>query len=421
MGKVREKIYLSGFGLVGAVVVSGWSFVVYQRENLLDCAVLPFFSFEHRQKPSAMFELAHTDMHACIQPAKEATRRSMHVLVKHVPLDFSSLGLRVMARTRRLREQLDALAAAVGKAQAQAAKADERAAKADERAARMETEVALLKTSIVNPRLQAFTSDPGDASKRFRPNQKQAIHDIYGNRCAFCGRQEQGRIRLTVAHVANKVKDKDHQKLFDRCASGRGKFRESFRLLSGRNAILLCQGAANACHEQFDAFNLALVPPALQQSCWLVMCFRASAWHNERKHDPVPWRLDEPSDAVDTDMFARRPSFQFEPTTLYRRVLAARLQRTLNKHGNGTDFKWIEFCNTVAELNECQSESGAADDRASLEASPLTAPFETSFTPKRGVKRRRSLSRRRAMLIEMRRRNKSFPTDAWCPCLSLIR
>ena len=228
MGKVREKIYLSGFGLVGAVVVSGWSFVVYQRENLLDCAVLPFFSFEHRQKPSAMFELAHTDMHACIQPAKEATRRSMHVLVKHVPLNFSSLGLRVMARTRRLREQLDALAAAVGKAQTQAAKADERAAKADERAAkaderaakageraaRMETEVALLKTSIGNPRLQAFTSDPGDAS-RFRPNQKQAIHDIYGNRCAFCGRQEQGRIRLTVAHVANKVKDKDHQKLFE--------------------------------------------------------------------------------------------------------------------------------------------------------------------------------------------------------------
>ena len=78
----------------------------------------------------------------------------MHVLVKHVPPDFSSLGLRVMARTRRLREQIDALAAAVGKAQAQAAaderaaKADERAAKADERAARMETEVALLKTSI---------------------------------------------------------------------------------------------------------------------------------------------------------------------------------------------------------------------------------------------------------------------------------
>ena len=150
MGKVREKIYLSGFGLVGAVVVSGWSFVVYQRENLLDCAVLPFFSFEHRQKPSAMFELAHTDMHACIQPAKEATRRSMHVLVKHVPLNFSSLGLRVMARTRRLREQLDALAAAVGKAQAQAAKADERAAKADERAARMETEVALLKTLSIH-------------------------------------------------------------------------------------------------------------------------------------------------------------------------------------------------------------------------------------------------------------------------------
>ena len=139
----------------------------------------------------------------------------MHVLVKHVPLNFSSLGLRVMARTWRLREQLDALAAAVGKAQAQAAKADERAAKAGERAARMETEVAWLKTSIVNPRLQAFTSDPGDASKRFRPNQKQAIHDIYGNRCAFCGRQEQGRIRLTVAHVANKIKDKDHQKLFE--------------------------------------------------------------------------------------------------------------------------------------------------------------------------------------------------------------
>ena len=177
MGKAREKIYLSGFGLVGAVVVSGWSFVVYQRENRLDCAVLPFFSFEHRQKPSAMFELAHTDMHACIQPAKEATRRSMHVLVKHVPLDFSSLGLRVMARTRRLREQLDALAAAVGKAQAQAAKADERAAKAGERAAKaderaakaderaakageraagMETEVALLKTSIGNPRLQSI-------------------------------------------------------------------------------------------------------------------------------------------------------------------------------------------------------------------------------------------------------------------------
>ena len=136
------------------------------------------------------------------------------------------------------------------------------------------------------------------------------------------------------------------------------------------------------------------------------MCFRASAWHNERKHDPVPWRLDEPSEAVDTDMFACRPNFQFEPTTLYRRVLAARLQRTLNKHGNGTDFKWIEFCDTVAELSECQSESGAADDRASLEASPLTAPFETSFTPKRGVKRRRSLSRRRAMLIEMRRRRR---------------
>ena len=128
----------------------------------------------------------------------------MHVLVKHVPLDFSSLGLRVMARTRRLREQLDALAAAV-------AKADERAAKADERAARLETEVVLLKTSIVNPRLQAFTSDPGDASRRLKTSQKQTIHDIYGNRCAFCGRQEQGRIRLTVALVANK----DHQKLFD--------------------------------------------------------------------------------------------------------------------------------------------------------------------------------------------------------------
>ena len=233
----------------------------------------------------------------------------------------------------------------------------------------------------------------------------------------FCGRQEQGGIRLTVAHVANK----DHQQLFDWPVSGRGKFRESFTLLSRRNAILLCKGAANACHEQFDAFNLALVPPALQQSCWLVMCFRASTWHNQRKHDPLPWRLDEPRDAVDTDMFACPPSFQFEPTTLYRRVLAARLQRTLNKHGKGTDLKWIEFCNTVAELSECLSESGAADDRASLEASPLTAPFETSFTPKRGVKRRRSLSHRRAMLIEMRRRNKSFPTDAWCPCLGLIR
>ena len=63
MGKAREKIYLGGFGLLGAVVVSGWSFVGYQRENRLDCAVLPFFSFKHRQKPSAVFELAHT--HTC--------------------------------------------------------------------------------------------------------------------------------------------------------------------------------------------------------------------------------------------------------------------------------------------------------------------------------------------------------------------
>ena len=131
----------------------------------------------------------------------------MHVLVKHVPLDFSSLGLRVMARTRRLREQLDALEAAVAEARETAArmetevakageratKADERATKADERAARMETEVALLKTSIVNPRLQAFTSDPGDASKRFRSNQKEAIHNIYGNRCAFAaGKSKEG-------------------------------------------------------------------------------------------------------------------------------------------------------------------------------------------------------------------------------------
>ena len=78
MGKAREKIYLGGFGLLGAVVVSGWSFVGYQRENRLDCAVLPFFSFKHRQKPSAMFELAHTHTHARMHTARKGGYETKH-------------------------------------------------------------------------------------------------------------------------------------------------------------------------------------------------------------------------------------------------------------------------------------------------------------------------------------------------------
>jgi len=205
-------------------------------------------------------------------------------------------------------------------------------------------EKGLLYQSVLqNKKVGAFSSAPGEGKTKrsAAPCTRKKVWDYYGRKCAFCGNCDP-EVQLSCAHVA------DHDKNFNTSRKGKT-FRDPFDLRSERNFILLCTNFAGSCHAQFDAFNLALVPAKLNLSHH-VICFK-QGWHKYEeciKAGPVK--------QMHEDVKCIQASFDFKPTSVYRRVLGERLEHSLVSHRCIDNLTLFRTCSTIAELSVCQSD-----------------------------------------------------------------
>jgi len=278
----------------------------------------------------------------------------------------------------------------------------------------LQGQFAVLSATVKNKRLRAFTSNPGHDAKSFG-SRAPRIKEQYDWKCAFCGRQELGKVKLSIAHVAN------HDVDFSTTVDGRC-FKQAFGQHNQRNGIALCTGGPDSCHSQFDCFNLALVPVALTNQ-WKVLCFAPDDWHATKglkveKSMQQSVGLGAGEDAHVPEVVEYTPSAheRFASSPPFRRVLAERLRKVLLEKQLLTPGLMM-YCSTCADLSETKSNHGQlmsegsqpsyTSTRASL-MGQRTMQDEGSAPVVEGLKRARVVKRRcKQAQHNLKRRNKA--------------
>jgi hypothetical protein len=230
--------------------------------------------------------------------------------------------------------------------------------KLEAEAAQLRREVGIVQGVIGNHKIFAFTSDGGEGGHRFSDGVMQAIRRKYKMRCAFCGTRKGV---LSCAHIAQKDKG------FNVARNGKA-FIEPFKVDHHRNGILLCKDVPGACHDLFDEFYLALVPPVLGEQ-WKLLCF-SSGWRKYAEASNSDGQLASVCSSILAmpsvcKIVCIDPSFQFDDHTVFKRVLAERLEATMYRRQK-IPIDLVEHCAVVASISAgsseaTESEAGIAD------------------------------------------------------------